>query len=187
MCFAILMHRLNECVFLYHFLGLILPVWQFRGCLFLGPSILHWCLRIAYQQDIGSDVDQIIKVAGSIAQINKKLISFYFTTKMLDNYTECKIKLTRDQSILWEKHRLGYVLCINILRQFLQILVLTVVDRFDLQGREFLGHHQKEGVRAKEMGTLIGPDLNSTTFEDRKIYQGKSTFSHFINRLSLLH
>ena len=60
------------------------------------------------------------------------------------------------------------------------------VDRFNLQGREFLGHHQKEGVRAKEMGTLRGPDLNSTTFEDRKIYQGKSTFSHFKFNLWIL-
>lgn len=111
---------------------------------------------------------------------------------MLDIYTNCKIRLTTDKWISWENQCLGYELQpnsylyelhINILRPFLQILVLTIADkrRFAVAVQNILGSSPQEwGSGQKKMATLREPDLNPTNFDNgkKKIYQGISTFSY---------
>lgn len=127
-------------------------------------------------------MDQIIKVAGSIAEVNYKANFLYFATRMLDIYTNCKIRLTIDKWISWENRCLGYELYINILRPFLQILVLTVADKGELlwQCRTFLGHHHRNGSQDKRKWKLSESQtwIPLTLTMGKKIHQGISTFSY---------
>lgn len=101
---------------------------------------------------------------------------------MLDIYTNCKIRLTRDQSIPWEKQCL--VLCV-VYKYFKAVpsAVLTAADRVDLlwQCRGFSGYHHRHGGHNKRQWKLTDSHTWIPLTLMTEKYVKENQLSHILN------
>lgn len=92
----------------------------------------------------------------------RKLMSFYFATRVLANCTNYKMKLTRNQIIPWKK---VFGMC-AVNKYFMAVPCWQLLTELIYYGRveNFLAITTGMGVRTRENGNARGPDWNPTNW-----------------------